>query len=310
MKRKTISTFKISFLLALLMLGFLLISGCSPLDLIFGPSGSINVDTYPSGAKVFLNGSNTGKITPCTITNLMKESYKVKVTLGDLSYTETVMVYSGCLTSVYKDLIPRLKEIIAKPDILYTKIGETRNFSTITTYYYDIDHWPKEIKLSDCSYTKNNNDARINSGEGTFTGVSKGITQVAISYTEGEFTESDTLAIFVCITPVYPVSPPGPEPGPEPEPDEEILKANIVIVSREQLGNLFTIYYEIENTGNVDIGFYEVWFTIKCSDNSEYIGWDIGSDVKVGKKKMGICIKIIEGKTVVSVSIRNSDLMK
>ena len=52
MKRKAISTFKVLpfFLLVLLILGSLLISGCSPLDLVFGPSGSIYVSTYPSGA--------------------------------------------------------------------------------------------------------------------------------------------------------------------------------------------------------------------------------------------------------------------
>ena len=86
MKRKVVfSAFKVLpfFLLVFLMLSSLLMSGCSPSDIIFGPSGSINVDTYPPGAEVFLNGSNTGKITPCTITNLMKGSYEVKVTFED-----------------------------------------------------------------------------------------------------------------------------------------------------------------------------------------------------------------------------------
>jgi len=94
---------------------------------------------------------------------------------------------------------------------------------------------------------------------------------------------------------------------PEPEPDE-ILQAKVEIVSWEQGYDIVTIYYEIENTGNIDIDFYEVWFTIKCTDDSEYIGWDADWDVKVGEKKMGSCIKVIEGKTVTSVSIKSSDL--
>jgi len=65
------------FLLAFLILSSLLISGCSPSDLVFGPSGSIYVDTYPSGAKVFLNGNDTGETTPCSITNLIKGSYEI-----------------------------------------------------------------------------------------------------------------------------------------------------------------------------------------------------------------------------------------
>ncbi|GAJ13011.1 unnamed protein product, partial [marine sediment metagenome] len=145
MKRKAISTFKVFFLLVLLILGSLLISGCSPFDLISGPLGYIEVDTYPSGAKVFLNGNDTGENTPCTITNLIKGTYEIKVTFEDSSYTETVIVYSGCPTSVYKDLLPRLEKIVIDPDLLYTNIGETRDFSTITAHYFDIDHRPMEI---------------------------------------------------------------------------------------------------------------------------------------------------------------------
>ena len=80
MKRKIIFlNFKVLplFLLAFLILSSLLISGCSPSDLVFGPSGSIYVDTYPSGAKVFLNGNDTGETTPCSITNLIKGSYEI-----------------------------------------------------------------------------------------------------------------------------------------------------------------------------------------------------------------------------------------
>ncbi len=304
MKRKVIFlTFKALpfFLLAFLILSSLLISGCSPLDLVFGPSsGSVYVSTYPSDAKVFLNGSDTGEITPCTITNLLKGSHKIKVTFENKSYTEEIIIYAGCTTSIYKDLLPRLKEIIVNPDLLYTNIGETRDFSTITAYYFDIDHKPAEIKLSNCSYAKDNNNAYINSREGTFTGVSKGLTEVTIFYTEREFTKSDIVYIFVGTFPT-------PSPEPEPEPDE-ILQASIVIVNWDQLGDLVTIYYEIENTGSVDIDFYQVWFTIKCTDDSEYIGWNVGSVVKVDEKKMGTCIKIIEGKTMESVSVRNLDL--
>lgn len=60
-------------LLTLLILSFLLVSGCSPIsNLLFGAPGSIEVTTYPSGAKIFLNGSDTGHITPYNISNLPK----------------------------------------------------------------------------------------------------------------------------------------------------------------------------------------------------------------------------------------------
>jgi len=292
------------FLLALLILGSLLISGCSPLDLVFGPSGSLSVDTYRSGAKVFLNGSDTGKITPCTITNLTKGSYKVKVTLEDSSYTETVTVYSDCPTSVYKDLLPRLEKIIINPDFLYTDIGETRDFSTITAYYYDIDHWPTEIKLSDCNYTKDNNYAIINSEKGTFTGISKGQTDVTISYTEKEFTKADLVNIYVA---TFPTPTPTPEPTPEPEPGK-ILKASVIFTGLEQYLGYAWIYYEIENTGNVDIDFYQIWFTVKCTDDSEYTDYTVGSSLKVGDKRSAIGLVNIGGKTAKSVKIKNWEL--
>lgn len=293
------------FLLVLLILGSLLTSGCSPLDLVFGPSGSIHVETYPSVAQVFLNGNDTGETTPCTITNLVKGSYEIKVIFEDSSYTETVIVYSGCPATVYKDLLPRLEEIIAKPDILYTKIGETRNFSTITAYYFDIDHLPEVIKLSDCSYAKDNGHAIINSEKETFTGVSKGQTKVTISYTEREFTKTDLVNIFVETFPT-----PSPEPTPEPGPGpEEILEAYVVITSLEQSLNYAWIYYEIENIGSVDIDFYQIWFTVKCTDDSEYTDWTVDLDLKVGDKRNDFGLVDVGEKTAESVKIKDWELI-
>lgn len=305
MRRKTtFLNFRILpvFLLILLLSSVLIISGCSPLDIIFGPSGSIYLTSYPSGAKTFLNGTDTGEITPCTITNLMEGSYEVKVTFEDSSYTETVIVYSGNVTSIYKDLLPRLEKIIVNPDLLYTKTGETRDFSTITAYYFDLDHLPAVIKLNDCSYTKDNSHAIIDSEGETFTGISKGQTKVTISYTEREFTKSDLVDIFVCIFPET-----SPEPEPEPEP-EEILQAKVTITNLEQPFNSAHVYYEIENTGNVDIDFYQIWFTVTCTDNSEYTDWTVGSDLRIGDKRNDYGLVDVGGKTAEFAEIKNWEL--
>ena len=304
MKRKiTLLTFKVLpfFLLAFLILSSLLISGCSPLDLIFGPSaGSIYLETYPSGAKIFLDGKDTGEITPCTMINLIKGDHEITVIFGDKSYTEEITIYPGITTSIYKDLLPRLKEIIVDPNFLYTNIGETRNFSTITAYYFDFDHIPVVIKLSDCGYAKDNSHAIINSSAGTFTGVSKGLTEVTIFYTEREFTKSDIVYISVGTFPA-------PSPEPEPEPDE-ILRAKVIITKLEQSLNYAEIYYEIENTGSVDIDFYQIWFTVKCTDDSEYTDWTVGSDLKVGDKRNAYGLVDVGTKTAESVIIKNWEL--
>lgn len=198
MKRKTyFSVFKLLqfFLLTLLLLTFLLISGCSPIsNLLFGPSGSIEVTTYPSGAKIFLNGKDMGNVTPYTITNLTKGTYEVKVTLGDISYTKTVIVYSDQTTGVYKDLLPRLKKIIVQPSYMNLKEGESQKIDSVTAYYYDSGS--TDLTLSDCSYSSSSNHATVNSS-GTITGVSEGSATITVSYTDVEITTTDTINVTV-----------------------------------------------------------------------------------------------------------------
>jgi len=190
------------FLLAFLILSSLLISGCSPSDLIFGPSGSIYVDTYPSGAKVFLNGNDTGETTPCSITNLIKGSYEITVTLGNLSYTETVIVYSDFTTSVYKDLLPRLSKIVVQPSSMNLEEGDSQTVDSITAYYFDSGS--ADIKLSDCSYSSSSNHATVNSS-GTVTGVSEGSATITVSYTDVEITKTATIDVTVSLAVPPPV---------------------------------------------------------------------------------------------------------
>ena len=186
------------FLLTLMLLSFLVISGCTPFsNLLFGPSGSIEVTTYPSGAKIFLNDKDTGYATPYTITNLAKGAYEVKVTLNDISYTETVMVYSNHTTSVYKDLLLRLNKIIVQPSSMNLKEGESQKISSITAYY--VDSGSADISLSDCTYSSSSNHATVNSN-GTITGVSKGSATITLSYAEGGITKTDT--VYVTINPL------------------------------------------------------------------------------------------------------------
>lgn len=198
MKRKEFfSGFKLFqfFLLTLLLLIFLLASGCIPIsNLLFGPSGSIEVTTYPSGAKIFLNGTDTGYVTPHTITNLIKGTYEIKVTLGDVSYTKTVIVYSDNTSSVYKDLLPRLNKIVVEPTSMNLEVGESQKIDSVTAYY--VDSGSVNLALSSCSYSSSSSYATVNSS-GTITGVSEGSATVTVSYTDVEITKTDTVNITV-----------------------------------------------------------------------------------------------------------------
>ena len=186
------------FCLLIILLSSLLISGCSPSDLIFGPSGSIEVDTYPTGAKIFLNGNDTGHITPYTITNLVKGTYEIKLTLGNISYTKTVIVYSDNISTVYKDLLPRLDKIVVQPPSIDLKEGDFQTINSITAYYFDSS--TTVLNPSDCSYSSNSNHATVNS-MGTITGVSEGSAIITVSYTEAEITKTDSININVTTIP-------------------------------------------------------------------------------------------------------------
>ncbi len=187
-------------LLSLLLLSFLLISGCSPIsNLLFGASGSIEVTTYPSGAKIFLNDKDTGHVTPYIITNLPKGTYEIKVTLGDASYTKTVIVYSDNTTSVYKDLLPRLNKIIVQPTSMNLEEGESQKIDSVTAYY--VDSGSVGLTLSDCSYSSSSNHATVNSS-GNITGASEGSATITVSYTDVEITKTDTVNVNVAAIPV------------------------------------------------------------------------------------------------------------
>jgi len=195
------------FCLLIILLSSLLISGCSPSDLIFGPSGSIEVDTYPTGAKIFLNGNDTGHITPYTITNLVKGTYEIKLTLGNISYTKTVIVYSDNISTVYKDLLPRLDKIVVQPPSIDLKEGDFQTINSITAYYFDSG--TTVLNPSDCSYSSNSNHATVNS-MGTIIGVSEGSAIITVSYTQAEITKTDSINVNVTTIP-----PPTEEPVPE-----------------------------------------------------------------------------------------------
>jgi len=156
------------------------------------------VDIYPTGAKIFLNGNDTGHITPYTITNLVKGTYEIKLTLGNISYTKTVIVYSDNISTVYKDLLPRLDKIVVQPPSIDLKEGDFQTINSITAYYFDSS--TTVLNPSDCSYSSNSNHATVNS-MGTITGVSEGSAIITVSYTEAEITKTDSININVTTIP-------------------------------------------------------------------------------------------------------------
>jgi len=181
------------FLFIIITISLLFISGCS--SIFFSPYGSIEVTTYPSGAKIFLDGKDIEHVTPYTINNLAKGTYEITVTLGNISYTEKLKVYSNITSNVYKDLVPRLNKILVQPSSMNLEIGESKSIDSIIA----------AINPSDCNYSSSSNHAIVDS-IGTITGVSKGSATITVSYTDVEITKTDSINVFVETEP--PIEPP------------------------------------------------------------------------------------------------------
>jgi len=92
------------------------------------------------------------------------------------------------------------------------------------------------------------------------------------------------------------------------------LSANIIITEWEQDYYEYSgewsdyVYYEIENTGNVEIDYYKVYFTITCIDGSKYYDWTNGLSVGVGHKYSDCTMTNVSGKKAISVVITDWEL--
>ena len=85
-----------------------------------------------------------------------------------------------------------------------------------------------------------------------------------------------------------------PTPTLSCSPKEPPLNASFKIKDWEQpyydslhKWGIVEVYYEIENTGTLDIDYYEVYFIVECMGGQEYYDWTNGTNVRVGKKMSG-----------------------
>ena len=195
-------------LLFIIIFSTILISGCS--TIMFGPSGSIEVTTNPSGAKIFLNSKGTGKITPYTLKNISAGNHVIEVILSDIKYTKIVEVEAYKTTIINIELYSQstLDKINVLPSTTYItlSLGNTIAISSITAYYSDYSS--ASIPLTNCTYSSNDACATVNSS-GTITGISAGAAIITIAYTEGEITKTDTVLVYIRNTSTdTPVTPP------------------------------------------------------------------------------------------------------
>ena len=96
----------------------------------------------------------------------------------------------------------------------------------------------------------------------------------------------------------------------------KILSANFVITKWEQKyweyseewSDYVYVYYSIENTGNVEIYYYRVYFEATCADGSKFEEWTNGMFIDVGHTENDYTLILVLGKQVVSVKVSEYEL--
>ncbi|MFO7525752.1 MAG: PEGA domain-containing protein [Ignavibacteriaceae bacterium] len=69
-------------------------------------SGSLYLDSNPQGASIYLQGTNTGKVTPDSIQNLHPDSYEVKLELNGVDTTFIAEIKANLKTSHFINFSP------------------------------------------------------------------------------------------------------------------------------------------------------------------------------------------------------------
>ena len=173
--------------------------------------GSIEITTNPPGAKIFLDGIDTGYITPYTLTNISAGTHIIKLTLTDyLNYSNVINVIASQTVRLSLNLTPVtppvfLIRISVSPSNINLIIGETKTIDSITAYYSDSS--TADISLANCTYepyhTYDQTCTSVNSS-GLITGISTGTALILVTYTEGTISKTDTITVNVTTTPITP----------------------------------------------------------------------------------------------------------
>jgi len=195
---------KYLILFILLTAVLLLTSGC----LYYYPAvytfGSIEITTNPPGAKIFLDGRDTGYLTPYTLSNVLVGTHTLKLTLTDYLYYSNVINVSAHQTAKLSiNLTPAaspvfLVRISVSPSNINLTIGESKNIDSVTAYYSDSS--TADIPLANCIFepyhTYDPTCLSVNSS-GLITGISTGTSLILVVYEEGTISKIDTLKATV-----------------------------------------------------------------------------------------------------------------
>ncbi|MBU4509586.1 caspase family protein [bacterium] len=242
---------KYLLLLILIIAVLLLTSGCLYYYPVVYTLGSIEITTNPPGAKIFFDGTDTGYITPNTLTNVSAGNHIIKLTLTDyVHYSNVINVIANQTTEINLNLTPVIPSVFlirisVLPSTMNLAVGESQNINSVTAYYSDSS--TADISLANCTYepyhTYDPSYTSVNSS-GLITGISAGTALILVTYTEGIISKTDTVTVNVTTAPITP----------------DILSYIKVLpstmnlsVEESQTINSVTAYYDNASTANINL---------------------------------------------------------
>ena len=242
---------KYLLLLILIISVLLLTSGCWYYYPTVSTFGSIEITTNPSGAKIFLDGVDTGYITPRILTNVPVGTHIIKLTLtGYLNYSNVNNVEANQTTELNLNLTPTIPPVFlirisVSPSNINLIIGESKTIDTITAYYSDSS--TADISLANCTYepyhTYDQTCTSVNSS-GLITGISTGTALILVTYTEGIISKTDTITVNVTTAPITPGA----------LSYIKVLPSTMNLsVGESQTINSVTAYYDNESTASINL---------------------------------------------------------
>lgn len=198
--------FKLILLLLIATIILLLISGCIIQNPTIPQTGSINIISYPSGAKILLNGIDTEYTTPHILTDIPIGSYIVTLTLsGYLNSVHTVESKANQTSNINTYLTPVLilpptspavlNSIKVQPETMNLQIGKVRSIDSVTAYFSNLG--VANIPLTNCIYHSSNPSYASANSTGLITGVSTGIAFISVTYTLNTISKTDTITVYV-----------------------------------------------------------------------------------------------------------------
>jgi hypothetical protein len=165
--------------------------------------GDLQINSEPSGASIYVDGTYTGFSTPHKLEDVASGSLITLKLNGYLHSSNIVQIYPDQLNiievtltpSTYPPVASYMTKIEISPDSFNLKTGEISFIDAITAYYSDGTN--RNISLYQCAFSSNNKNIATIYPDGKIIGISGGQTVIWATYKENNITKNDNVYAYV-----------------------------------------------------------------------------------------------------------------